>query len=398
MDSPSHNSFPAPNPAPSIVSSRMTDIVSEDGDEYYPEGAATASAQQRARGVSTTNSSRPASPPHSTYSRRAVMNRRGGHPFTGPGLSMTNTSRPQSSYSRTSMTHVPSITSQAFFRPMSSQRLQAQRGTRPATATTTEEMPRLSTSTANRPSMESSATTTPKRQDAVGPPPSSRGTDFTADLDPRDRALYNASPTGNNTIQSTGDSTRPLQTSESNQQRYEDASQRDVISPRTPASFRSNFKRSSKAPPPLVQTELPRNDRLSTDTNSPHLVEKSSPRLKPRTGKNYEYFSGNTAFCWGGRLQNTRDRPVNIATGALVVLPTVLFFIFSYVHINPASVAPLTNLSRAPYLWHNVSPAIPIVFAYLFFICMSSFLHASVTDPGVRITPSKQDEGLSMFY
>lgn len=40
----------------------------------------------------------------------------------------TAESRPPSSYSRT---HVPSLTSSAFFRPMSSQRLQAQRGQRP---------------------------------------------------------------------------------------------------------------------------------------------------------------------------------------------------------------------------------------------------------------------------
>lgn len=39
--------------------------------------------------------------------------------------------------------------------------------------------------------------------------------------------------------------------------------------------------------------------------------------------------------------------------------------------------------NRAPYLWHNVSPAIPIFFAYNFYICISSFLHGSVTDPGV---------------
>lgn len=37
----------------------------------------------------------------------------------------------------------------------------------------------------------------------------------------------------------------------------------------------------------------------------------------------------------------------------------------------------------APYLWHNVSPAVPLVFAYIFFICVSSFVHASFSDPGV---------------
>lgn len=40
---------------------------------------------------------------------------------------------------------------------------------------------------------------------------------------------------------------------------------------------------------------------------------------------------------------------------------------------------------RAPWLWHNASPAIPIFFAYFVFICISSLIHASVTNPGVSL-------------
>lgn len=43
----------------------------------------------------------------------------------------------------------------------------------------------------------------------------------------------------------------------------------------------------------------------------------------------------------------------------------------------------LITYNRAPWLWHNISPAIPILFAYVFYICFSSFIHASVVDPGV---------------
>lgn len=43
---------------------------------------------------------------------------------------------------------------------------------------------------------------------------------------------------------------------------------------------------------------------------------------------------------------------------------------------------PLTR-NRAPWLWQNVTPAIPIVFVYISFLCISSLIHASVTDPGV---------------
>lgn len=38
---------------------------------------------------------------------------------------------------------------------------------------------------------------------------------------------------------------------------------------------------------------------------------------------------------------------------------------------------------RGPYLSDKASPAVPFFFAYLFFVCISSFIHASVTDPGV---------------
>ncbi|KOS21105.1 Palmitoyltransferase ERF2 [Escovopsis weberi] len=86
----------------------------------------------------------------------------------------------------------------------------------------------------------------------------------------------------------------------------------------------------------------------------------------PSSGKVYEYFEGNTVFFFGGRWQNTRQRPINIATGLFMVVPCVLFFVF-----------------EAPWLWHNISPALPIIFAYLAYICFSSFLHASISDPGI---------------
>jgi palmitoyltransferase ZDHHC9/14/18 len=80
----------------------------------------------------------------------------------------------------------------------------------------------------------------------------------------------------------------------------------------------------------------------------------------------HQYFEGNTFFCLGGRFQNSRQRPINIATGLLIVIPCVLFFIF-----------------EASWHWYNLSPAVPITFAYLSYICISSFVHASVTDPGI---------------
>ncbi|KAF7185470.1 Palmitoyltransferase erf2, partial [Pseudocercospora fuligena] len=38
---------------------------------------------------------------------------------------------------------------------------------------------------------------------------------------------------------------------------------------------------------------------------------------------------------------------------------------------------------RAPWIWHNITPAIPIVFAYVFFVALSAFVHAAFSDPGI---------------
>jgi palmitoyltransferase ZDHHC9/14/18 len=75
-----------------------------------------------------------------------------------------------------------------------------------------------------------------------------------------------------------------------------------------------------------MRSSLPRN-RPPDSPGDP-----TEQAVKTELAKNYQYFSGNTAFCWGGRLQNTRDRPVNIATAIMIVLPAALFFGYSYVY------------------------------------------------------------------
>lgn len=45
----------------------------------------------------------------------------------------------------------------------------------------------------------------------------------------------------------------------------------------------------------------------------------------------------------------------------------------------------LTFVSSAEWLWKHVSPALPITFAYLFYICFMSFIKAAVSDPGVSL-------------
>jgi hypothetical protein len=155
---------------------------------------------------------------------------------------------------------------------------------------------------------------------------------------------------------------------------------------KSPRSFRSSFLLSSRDGRNTQMRPNQGHEKLTSAESSPRLArrEVSKSVVKKELGKNHEYFSGNTAFCWGGRLQNTRDRPVNLATAIMIILPACLFFGYSCVYpILAQNSFCLTRIYRAPWLWRNVSPSIPILFAYLFLVSVSSFLHASASDPGV---------------
>lgn len=252
-------SFPVPPSAPSVVSSRMTDIVSEDGDEYQPEGLATTHALNRR----ANDSSRPQSPtsaqtrpsrrgtPFSGTSSTSPGWRSGGA-FGGPGGSISNTSRPQSANSRSSRTHVPSLASQAFFHPMSSQRLQAQRSNRaviPQHRTPTSVEGHSETeSHARRHSIGSHATDQHQDKEQPGKElsPPSRGSDVTKQ---DDRYTTNASPTGDATAQSIGESERPLQGPSASlrpvplqiKENYKHSTARGASVEKSPRSFRASF-------------------------------------------------------------------------------------------------------------------------------------------------------------
>lgn len=280
---------------------------------------------------------------------------------------------------------MPSLTSHAFFHPMSSQKLQAQRGgVRPPTIIgrkkgATEESGVEASGGATRQSIISIRGLARQLDDDEARRPPSHGTEVT-EQDTRDR-IANTNPTRSHyPTASLSESVRPLQkkTVESRglslniDKSYKNSGR--LPSPiKSPRSFRSSF-----LPSKSNRGSKPGREKLESAASSPRLTPTNSaaPQTKTKTkltkpdqhslGNNFEYFEGNTAFCLGGRLQNARHRPVNIATGFVVVLPAVLFFVFV-----------------APWLWHNISPAIPVIFAYLFYICLSSFLHASGSDPGV---------------
>ena len=373
--------------ADSILSSRMTDIASEDGNDHMAETAGQSTSQRRSIQTGTGDVSRPNTGVTGVSSQRGAWSQappsRRGYASQGSNqrgsmsasVSGSAVGRPQSSTSRT---HVPSLTSHAFFRPMSSQRLQAQRGgSRPPVPRPgmSEDGSTEGGSSIARQSVNSNQMARQGQDEGDGPPPPSRGTEMT-ELETAERTA-NTSPTqGHHPTGSLSESVRPLQKNSNPKglslnvdKGYKNGGGLPTPS-KSPRSFRSSFllpTRGDVAPNSPNRSTQGR-EKLSSVASSPGLTPVDAPKevKSKRLGNNYEYFTGNTVFFWGGRLQNTRHRPINIATGLFVVVPSALFYVFS-----------------ASWLWHNISPAIPIVFAYVFYICMSSFIHASVSDPGV---------------
>lgn len=313
--------------------------------------------------------------------------------------SSVTSGRPGSSLSRS---HVPTLTSHAFFHPMSSQKLQAQRsGTRPTMLLRQQSRGDIELSRDGRSVTRQSVTsdfTNPQMMSRLAQsqsaynsevrPPGSRGTEITDfDAGP-DRVTANTSPSyGHYPTDSMSESVRPLQ-NKSTDGRVNGLTIRvdknynvrdNLPTPvRTPRSFRSSFMLPTRNGSPQTgpNRDMQGGEKLESIASSPQLSpadlaaaaaqDSAAEKMAVAVGRNFEFFQGNTVFFLGGRFQNTRSTPINIATGSLVVVPSILWFAFS-----------------APWLWENISPAVPITFAYLFYICISSFIHASVSDPGI---------------
>lgn len=300
------------------ISSRMTDIASEDGDRSVSSPAATS-----------------AQPPQS---------RRGPPPAARLSAGNSNPLRPGSSssrMSRISRSHVPSFTPQAFFRPMSSQRLQAHRRPSqvPQEAYTGTTEAAADENGLNRRSLISNSTFHLGAHASDLEVPPSRGTEFT---DPivSDRNTSNASPTGNTTIRSLGESVKLLHEREKksaperlNINRTVQTGSLHDPPQKSPLSFRSGFLAiHNKSDDPQRPTSGGHERLSSVASSSPRSMKDHKACAPPANlGKNYEYFTGNTVFWGSGRFQNSRDKPVNIATGILIVLPVGLFLGYSYV-------------------------------------------------------------------
>lgn len=398
-----NDGFPKVTGPPSIISSRMTDIASDDGRDEASElpyrSVTSATGARRSLGVTTDTTSRPGTGMSSrggwstaTPLRKNVMAQQGKRGSMQGSIAGSIIARPASSASRS---HVPSLTSHAFFHPMSSQKLQAQRGgPRPPAVSTLRQTPiqddRLENADGarNRSIPTQMATLVQELGDDMymrAPP--SRGTEMT-EQETLDRITANTSPThGHYPAASVTDSVRPLQNKSTEHRELAVNMEKTKIyknsinlptPAKSPRSFRSSFLLPSRSGTPhngSTRGMMAGAEKLSSVASSPALTpietKIQSPQQYSRKltrNRNYQYFDGSTVFCLKGRFQNTRSKPINIATGFFVLIPAAVFFVFS-----------------APWLWNHVSPALPIAFAYIFYICMSSFLHASVSDPGVRI-------------
>ncbi|KAG9205684.1 Eukaryotic peptide chain release factor GTP-binding subunit [Epicoccum nigrum] len=272
-------------------------------------------------------------------------------PRRGGGMSVAGSLGASRPTTATSRTHVP-LAAHGFFRPMSSQRLQQQRNQRPTSLLGHSSLRtgnvRDSTASSFRQSVGSTQTT--RGQPMLGlhheldQPPPSRGTDIT-DRDLPDRTTANSTPTGAETVRSQNESITPLQRPRPPHLDFSNTHSNDAAKPPAPAksprSFRSSFMLSSRDGRSAQMRVHQGHEKLTSAESSPRLARRDSTEqaVKTELAKNYQYFSGNTAFCWGGRLQNTRDRPVNIATAIMIVLPAALFFGYSYVHSLPTLLA-----------------------------------------------------------
>lgn len=335
------------------------------------------------------------------------------------GTSTTASSRPDSPVSHVSKSHVPSLAAQGFFRPMSSQHLQAQRLGRPGTAKT---RPSISTEDGTRDfetdTRRSLSTIRQERQGSFPPVqeqenvPLSRGIEVSVPPLP-DRAT-NASQRGN-TSRSLGDSVRLLNERTSSQRQSKPThldlpnvhTQGDSGDPslKSPRSFPSGLSLGSKRGSSRQQIGAG-HQHLPSNATSTRFDSTQNPTVVPETaspGKNYEYFAGNTVFFWGGRLQNARDRPVNIATGILLVLPAVLFLAISSVLPTLSSLVRLTFRQRAMVMAkcfprHPDRFRLPLlhflVFVYTCFTCgpWSTYSHSNPIAfadlPGLSTKPS----------
>ncbi|MBA7493023.1 hypothetical protein ES702_03578 [subsurface metagenome] len=242
----------------------------------------------------------------------------------------SGTSRPQSPEGTTSRTHVPSLTAQGFLKPMSSSRLQQQRLSN-LRAARARESSRSATGT--EPIHDDEDTQSVRSGPYASMPKQHRPTASIT-------TGYTESEAAENY-----DSISQRGRSEADNEYFRGHSpeKKQIPAPldlrsslnisgnqdkplRSPHSFRSGLSIGGKQVIPRSHQHLPSNE---PSPRYQDMQEKRYVAQQSALGRNYEYFEGNNVFWLGGRIQNARDRPINLLTGILIVTPCILFFIFS---------------------------------------------------------------------
>lgn len=306
---------------PSTARSEISSAISDDGYGSRPQSAVNQNP----------------SVPNASSSQHGFAHLRGYAPSThpsgrsdgvGPPSPGTNSAR-HSELSQKSRTHVPSLTAQGFHKPMSSGRLQALRRPPGSRAMKPPEpIPDREGEVSDAASVTSSRQGPCHAMPKGHRPAVSLATDYTQSEVPENFDTtshdYVSNPDGDTGLVNGArrEKPRPKHLNIAAAHTSEDTPQK---SPLSFQSVRSGFSfRNRNRPEPGHQ-------QLASNATSPEFPppKRPPPPVQNNMGKNYEYFEGNTIFWGGGRFQNARDRPVNIATGVFLVLPAVLFFVFS---------------------------------------------------------------------
>ena len=374
---------------PAAAEKRFSNIPSVTGP--VGESGLPPSRPASSVGGSTATSQKRSSmqPPSSRRGLAAFVARERNGSFKGSSQASEGAGDSRAGSSFSNRTHVPSLTPQGFFRPMSSQKLQAQRNqhVRPTSklgenvrSTENEgDEEQNKRTTATRPHRYSNASVNtlrdglpPTRDDDAPPLPVSRGTTFTTDGARTERGTA-GSVMSKSSATPLAARSKPEHLKTNNLRASNTPSAEKT--PKSPRSLRASLGLSSRASKQEEKREKPGEGHQKLDSNpsSPQdaIAKRSLPaspseKRSATAGKNYEYTASNTLFVCSGRLLNTRAKPLNIMTFLLTLLPGILFLAFS-----------------APYLWRQLSPAVPIIFAYVFLVCLSSFAHAAFSDPGI---------------
>jgi palmitoyltransferase ZDHHC9/14/18 len=294
--------------------SRMTDEMTDYGDNNDSQRPRTTQSPPQ-------NPARLDSRPSTAQSRGNWSNATPHHRF-GPtsyaGSTGTPSTRPPTSSSRT---HVPTLTASAFYRPMSSQKLQAQRGHRRESPV--PQSPLGERATPDLPEEP------PSRSGRKNVRPLSRGTDITEAENDEDVPEVPALPKA----YTSRDDNSPFDRYEPNLNLTVPGENDPPPVPRknsTSGFFRNTLLQSRSNRTSLVGSGRHGHEKLPSDASTPNITFETKAAVKHELKfgdeKNYEFFPGNTVFCLGGRLQNTKDRPINLFTATVIILPMILFY------------------------------------------------------------------------